>query len=251
MTLTNTSTTATHKTYFISDLHLNENQPHIADIFFRFLKHCDTTVDGIYILGDLFEAWIGDDDRTPFHLEVMGAIEKTVLRGIPVYFIAGNRDFLIGRRFASESRVVLLPEEQIIQLYGQRVLLMHGDTLCIADVSYQRARRFLRNRLLQQFFLWLPLSVRRKIANKMREKSMRYTSATITDKMDAVQSEIESVMQLHQVDLLIHGHTHRPAVHGFTLQQSTVQRIVLGAWHQNGSAFVVDAAGNKQLIDLL
>jgi UDP-2,3-diacylglucosamine hydrolase len=145
MTLNNDQRAVTRKTYFISDLHLNENQPNITNQFYRFLADCDNSVDAIYILGDLFEAWIGDDDKTPFHLAIMKAIKKTVKRGIPVYFLAGNRDFLIGQQFAKETGVVLLQDEHIINLYYQRTLLMHGDTLCINDTGYQKARRFLRN----------------------------------------------------------------------------------------------------------
>lgn len=250
MTLISDQVATTHKTYFISDLHLNENQPNITGQFFKFLNECDNSVDAIYILGDLFEAWIGDDDKTPFHLSIMNALKKTVTRGIPVYFLAGNRDFLIGQTFARETGVELLQEEHIINVYGQRVLLMHGDTLCIHDTGYQKIRPYLRNQFLLKIFLWLPLNMRRKIADKMRDKSMQYTKTTVSEKMNAVQSAIDNVMQRHQASLLIHGHTHQPGIHAITSQQSPATRVVLGAWHDKGSAFVIAANGQRQLIDI-
>jgi|SRR5579885_803881 UDP-2,3-diacylglucosamine hydrolase len=237
------------KTIFISDLHLEETRPDITRIFLHLLKNCDASVDALYILGDLFEAWVGDDNDTPLHREVISALKAVTRNGIPVYFIHGNRDFLIGRRFLNESGCILLPDEAEINLYNTPVLVMHGDTLCTRDQAYMKARRKTRNPVLQALFLLLPLSIRRNIADKMRAKSQEYTSSAPKEIMDVTQEEVRNVMLKHKAAFLIHGHTHRPGIHDFLLGHIPATRIVLGAWHEKGNMLIWNESGEKKLVE--
>jgi len=238
-----------HKTLFISDLHLEEGHPETTEQFLTLLKNCDESIDALYILGDLFEAWIGDDDDTPFHREIIQALRTATQKGLPIYFMRGNRDFLVGKRFARATGCQLLADEEKIMLYGTPVLLMHGDTLCTRDVAYLRWRKKSHNPILNTllFSMW-PLAFRRWFANKMRKKSMAHTQSVDKEIMDVTQEEVEQRMQKHGVQYLIHGHTHRPGIHEFTLNQANAMRIVLGAWHGKGSVLVWDQAANKRII---
>ena len=236
------------KTLFISDLHLYPQQPRIAAIFKQLLQQCDASVDALYILGDLFEAWIGDDDDTPFHRDIIAALRTATQKGLPVYFMSGNRDFLIGKKFLRETGCKLLNDEEKISLYGTPVLLMHGDTLCTQDTRYLNWRKKSRNPLLQSFFLnFLPLRVRKKIADKMRAASMRHTQHAQAEIMDVTHHEVERVMRKHNVNVLIHGHTHKPGVHAFRIDNHDAMRIVLDAWHDHGSVLVWESDGKKEL----
>lgn len=243
--------TENRKTLFISDLHLEENQPKITQQFLQLLRNCDSSVDALYILGDLFEVWIGDDDDTPFHREIILALQSATQKGLPIYFLYGNRDFLIGKQFLRETGCKLLSDEEKIILYGTPLLLMHGDTLCTLDTAYLKARKKGRNRFLQMFFLFLPLSLRRFIANKMREKSNQHKQSTTFEMMDVTQDAVENVMLKHNVNYLIHGHTHRSGIHEFSINQTLAKRIVLAAWHDHGSIFQWDESGKSQFIDIL
>lgn len=234
-----------NKTFFISDVHLQENAPEITNLFFRFLDSCDESVDGIYILGDLFETWIGDDDASSYHLSILQALKKITDRGIPIYFLHGNRDFLIGKKFLKQTACQLIKDETKINLYGTPVLLMHGDTLCTLDLSYLKARKILRNRVSLFFFLLLPLKIRQKIAKKLRQKSVQHTQLSPANIMDATEEAIYDVMQKHQVLHLIHGHTHRPFVHELSFNQKTAKRFVLGAWHDEADLLVWPASTSK------
>lgn len=240
----------TRKTLFISDLHLEESRPDITQAFLSLLNHCDFSVDALYILGDLFEVWIGDDHHTPFHSQIIEALQKATKRGLPIYFIYGNRDFLIGKKFLQKTGCQLLADEEKISLYGTPVLLMHGDTLCTQDIAYLKARKKGRNRFLQFLFLSLPLKIRERIANKMRAKSAKHTHNTAPEIMDVTEGEVLRVMQKHEVQVLIHGHTHRPAIHSFLLNHSPANRIVLAAWHERGSALIWDEQGGKTFLSL-
>ena len=233
------------RTLFIADLHLCQEEPAITGGFLHFLQREAPHCDALYILGDLFEAWIGDDDPNPLHQQVASALRALP---VPVYFIHGNRDFLVGRRFARASGMTLLPEEQVLTLYGHRLLIMHGDTLCTDDAGYLRFRAKVHNPWIQRLFLALPLWVRKRIAARMRADSKQANQHKSQSIMDVNQDAVVATMQRHQVPLLIHGHTHRPAIHTLTLQSDTAQRAVLGAWHSRGSMIQLDAAG-IQLID--
>lgn len=242
---------ARRKTLFVSDLHLEENQPTITSEFLQLLENCDSSVDALYILGDLFEVWIGDDNKTPFHQKIIGALKAATQKGLPIYFMHGNRDFLIGKQFLHETGCELLPDEKKIILYGTPVLLMHGDTLCTHDVAYLKARKKGRNRFLQFLFLLLPLKKRQAIADKMRAKSSLHKQAMAMEIMDVTPHEVERVMQKHQVNVLIHGHTHRPAIHQFFIHDAAATRIVLAAWHHHGNVLIWDETGKKEMIDVV
>ncbi|EDF8717802.1 UDP-2,3-diacylglucosamine diphosphatase [Salmonella enterica] len=222
-------------TLFIADLHLQTEEPAITAGFLRFLHGEARQADALYILGDLFEAWIGDDDPNPLHREMAAAIKSLVDSGVPCFFIHGNRDFLIGKRFARESGMQLLPEEQVLTLYGRRVLIMHGDTLCTDDPGYLAFRAKVHTPWIQKLFLALPLFIRRRIAQKMRSDSKAANSSKSMEIMDVNPRAVVEVMEKHQVQWLIHGHTHRPAIHTLNANGKEAHRAVLGAWHKEGS----------------
>ncbi|ANR78377.1 UDP-2,3-diacylglucosamine diphosphatase [Kosakonia sacchari] len=222
-------------TLFIADLHLQTEEPAITAGFLRFLAGTAREADALYILGDLFEAWIGDDDPNPLHQQIAEAIKAVVDSGVPCYFIHGNRDFLLGQRFAQTCGMQLLPQEQVLDLYGRNVLIMHGDTLCTDDAGYQAFRAKVHQPWLQTLFLTLPLFIRRRIAAKMRAGSKAANSSKSLSIMDVNQHAVVEAMEKHQVQWLIHGHTHRPAVHEITANNAPAFRAVLGAWHSEGS----------------
>lgn len=222
-------------TLFIADLHLHTEEPAITAGFLHFLDGVAREADALYILGDLFEAWIGDDDPNPLHQRVADAIRALVDSGVPCYFIHGNRDFLLGKRFARESSMQLLPQEKVLNLYGRNVLIMHGDTLCTDDAGYQAFRAKVHQPWLQTLFLALPLFIRHRVAAKMRAGSRAANSSKSLAIMDVNQQAVIEAMEKHRVQWLIHGHTHRPAVHQLTANDAPAWRAVLGAWHSEGS----------------
>ncbi|CAI8767598.1 UDP-2,3-diacylglucosamine diphosphatase [Kosakonia quasisacchari] len=229
-------------TLFIADLHLQTEEPAITAGFLRFLAGTAREADALYILGDLFEAWIGDDDPNPLHQQIAHALKAVVDSGVPCYFIHGNRDFLLGQRFAQASGMQLLPQEQVLNLYGRNVLIMHGDTLCTDDAGYQAFRAKVHQPWLQKLFLALPLFIRRRVAAKMRAGSKAANSSKSLSIMDVNQHAVVEAMEKHQVQWLIHGHTHRPAVHELTANNAPAFRAVLGAWHSEGSMVRVSAS---------
>lgn len=234
-------------TLFIADLHLQTEEPAITAGFLRFLHGEAKSADALYILGDLFEAWIGDDDPNPLHREMAAAIKSLTDSGVPCFFIHGNRDFLLGKRFARESGMTLLPQEKVLDLYGRNVLIMHGDTLCTDDAGYQAFRAKVHQPWLQTLFLALPLFIRQRIAAKMRANSKTANSTKSLEIMDVNQHAVVAEMKKHQVQWLIHGHTHRPAVHDLTANNAPAFRVVLGAWHTEGSMVKV-TPDNVELI---
>lgn len=222
-------------TLFIADLHLCTEEPAITAGFLRFLAGEARQANALYILGDLFEAWIGDDDPNPLHREMAAAIKAVVDSGVPCFFIHGNRDFLIGKRFARESGMTLLPQEKVLDLYGRRVLILHGDTLCTDDAGYQAFRAKVHQRWLQTLFLALPLCIRKRVAARMRADSKAANSSKSLEIMDVNKHAVIAEMEKHHVQWLIHGHTHRPDVHPLTANGEPAFRVVLGAWHHEGS----------------
>lgn len=232
------------RTLFIADLHLSEQEPAITAGFLRFLQRDAYQADALYILGDFFEYWIGDDDPQPLHREIAAALRDLTASGVPCYFIHGNRDFLIGKRFAHECGMTLLPQETLLTLYGHRILIMHGDTLCIDDEDYQRYRRKVHNPLIQTLFLWLPLRARLNIAAKMRDRSQMTNGDKSDAIMDVNQHAVIEALERNQAEWLIHGHTHRPAIHDISMPNGKLaKRAVLGAWHYQGSMISVTPAG--------
>jgi len=228
-------------TFFIADIHLCAQEPAITAGFLRFLQGDARQADALYILGDLFEAWIGDDDPQPLHAQIAAALHELHQQGVPCFFIHGNRDFLVGRRFARSSLMQILPEKKVLELYGRRVLILHGDTLCTDDAGYQNFRKKVRNPLIQKIFLALPLKWRLAIAAKMRADSKASNSEKSQAIMDVNPQAVLSEMQNHGVEWMIHGHTHRPAIHDVALADKTGHRAVLGAWHEEGSMIKVSA----------
>ena len=230
-------------TLFIADLHLQTEEPAITAGFLRFLRGEAKSADALYILGDLFEAWIGDDDPNPLHREMAAAIKALVDSGVPCYFIHGNRDFLIGQRYARESGMTLLPEEQVLDLYGRNILIMHGDTLCTDDTGYLAFRAKVHTPWIQKVFLALPLLIRNRIAARMRAGSKAANSSKSMTIMDVNPQAVVKVMEKHRVQWLIHGHTHRPDVHSLIANGEPAHRVVLGAWHSEGSMVKVTPEG--------
>ena|SRR3990167_10941173 len=238
------------KTWFISDLHLDPSHQENINQFMKLMDNCDQSVDDIYILGDLFEVWIGDDERSKLHDEIALQLKKTGYHGTKTHFMHGNRDFLLGSRFLSAAGCELLQVETKISLYGKPVLLMHGDTLCTQDTAYLRARKFAHNKIIQQIFLWLPITIRQKIAASARNASTKHTSSTDAAIMDVTQSEVENMMQKHHVSHLIHGHTHRPDTHTFQIDGIEKTRIVLPAWHGDVSVFEWRSDGTSGFVKI-
>lgn len=237
-------------TLFISDLHLSDDRPHITRLLIDFLEYKAISCDALYILGDLFELWVGDDDLTPGHQQIIKALYTFSQTKIPLYFIHGNRDFLIAKDFAKQSGCQLLPETTVIDLYGTPTLLMHGDTLCTDDHGYIEFRKKARNPILQKLFLLKSLEERKKMAMQVREYGKTYTSTAPMEIMDANFVEICRVMQQHKVTQLIHGHTHRPAIHDFWRGEQSYRRIVLADWHTQGHVLAVQPNGQCRLIDM-
>jgi UDP-2,3-diacylglucosamine hydrolase len=234
-------------TYFIADLHLSADRDDINQCLFEFLDKQAPQADALYVLGDLFEVWIGDDDQNSFTLSIAKAFNALSQSGVPVYFIHGNRDFLIRQRFAKQAGFKILPEQLVIDLYGYHTLIMHGDELCTKDIDYQAFRKKARSWWWPRLMLSLPLSTRRKLAKKGRATSKQKQSKLSADIMDVTPEEVVSVMQAHDVKRLVHGHTHRPAIHELVINEQSAQRIVLGDWYEQGSVLKI----SKNSIDLM
>ncbi|SFM20096.1 UDP-2,3-diacylglucosamine diphosphatase [Marinobacter zhejiangensis] len=217
-------------TLLISDLHLEEARPDITRAFLGFLEQKAHGIDQLYILGDFFEAWIGDDEHTPLQDEVAQALKAVSDSGTQLYLMHGNRDFLIGEEFCARVGATLLDDPSVVDLYGTSTLLMHGDSLCTADVEYQKFRTTMRNRQWQTLFLQRPLADRQTTARQLREISMAKNKGKEMAIMDVTPEEVISVMADHGVLRLIHGHTHRPAIHAVDIDGQAGQRIVLGDW---------------------
>ena len=222
-------------TYFIADLHLAQNRPDITACFLHFLKHDAVQAQTLYILGDLFEAWIGDDDDSDYVATIASALLTLAHTGTKIYYIHGNRDFLLGKKYAKKSGMILLPEVDLIDLYGQSVVVMHGDTLCTRDVAYQAFRKKSRSWWWQAIIKSLPLFVRKKMAADYRKKSAAATASKSQDIMDVTPEEVVNCLEQYQSQLLIHGHTHRPNIHQLNANQKEAKRIVLGDWYEQGA----------------
>ncbi|GLS91326.1 UDP-2,3-diacylglucosamine hydrolase [Psychromonas marina] len=224
------------KTLFIADLHLSEQHPKITQALYTFLEKNKTDIDALYILGDLFEVWIGDDEHTPLMDEVAEQLSQySSINGVPIYYIHGNRDFMIGKRYAKQSSMQLLPEHYELDLYGTSTLLMHGDTLCLADKNYQKMRKVIHNPVLQFIFNLLPLHFRKKIGWKIRTASQSKKVHKNNNMMGVTQSEVERLLVKHNCTTLIHGHTHQVAKHQFDINGHSHQRIDVGDWYHKFS----------------
>jgi len=220
-------------TLFISDLHLEESRPDITDAFLAFLNNRAMGVERLYILGDFFEAWIGDDERTPLQQQIAAALKALADSGTDVVLMHGNRDFLIGEEFCKRAGATLLDDPTVVDLYGTPTLLMHGDSLCTADVEYQKFRANMRNPQMQKMMLARPLEDRQKMARQLRDMSMAKNQGKAETIMDVTPEEVVREMETHGVQRLIHGHTHRPAIHQLQANGKDAHRIVLGDWDEN------------------
>jgi UDP-2,3-diacylglucosamine hydrolase len=230
---------------FISDLHLDAGHPETILRFTKFMQHEARSVSELYILGDLFEAWIGDDDDDPRLTPIVAALREVARSGVRCAVMHGNRDFLIGERFCAATGCRLLGDYERIEINGEPVLLTHGDLLCTDDTRYQALRGQLRSPAWQREFLAKTVADRRKIATDLRQMSAAEIAAKAEDIMDVNQATVERTMREFDVRLLVHGHTHRPAIHRFTLDGRPAQRIVLGAWYEQDSFVRWDADGPK------
>lgn len=230
---------------FISDLHLDGARPDITHQFLEFLAGEGATAERLYILGDLFEAWVGDDDPDPDKRRVLQALKKVSAK-LPCFVMHGNRDFLIGKRFCAETGAQLIDDGTVVDVFGRRVLLLHGDTLCTDDHAYQRLRRIVRNPLVQFGLRSLTLKQRQRIAARMRAGSKAHIEAMDKSSpyiMDVNSDAVAAAFRAYRVDCMIHGHTHRPAIHSLTVDGQPATRIVLGDWYEQGSVLRWTPAG--------
>lgn len=233
---------------FISDLHLSEERPQTTAAFLAFLAEKTGHHKQLYILGDFFDAWIGDDDDRPLAQDVAQALAAAAGRGIEIFFQHGNRDFLVGESFALRCEMKLLPDFFVLTVNSQRWLLTHGDQFCTEDGAYQQFRATVRDESWQREFLQKPIGERRNIAAQLRAKSREANSMKAEDIMDVVPQEIENALLLHGCDILIHGHTHRPARHALSLMDGRqAERVVLGEWG-DGFWYAVAGGGALQLV---
>ena len=231
-------------TLFMADLHLDDRRPQITALFEHFLASEEARrADALYILGDLVEAWIGDDDDAELPQRIAHATRGLHDSGVPVYFMVGNRDFLLGQDFARRAGMTLLEDGTVHTLHGRPTLLMHGDVLCTDDVAYQAVRRQVRTPQWQAQILAMPLDARRAFAAKARADSRAHTGSTQETIMDVNAEAVAETMRQAGVTRLIHGHTHRPAIHQFALGSQPAERIVLGDWYEQGSLLRVTPAG--------
>jgi len=230
----------------ISDLHLEEQRPDITRAFLHFLQTRARQAEALYILGDFFEVWVGDDGMSPFQHDIACALRELSDAGTRIFLMHGNRDFLIGRAFCREAGCTLLKDPSIVHFNGEPVLLMHGDSLCTLDVGYMKLRRLLRNPLSLFILRHLPLTTRRKLARKLRSESRAQTRMKAREIIDVTPDEVPRIMAEHGVRTLIHGHTHRPAEHALEVSGQSARRIVLGDWDSQGWALQIDEQGLHQ-----
>jgi UDP-2,3-diacylglucosamine hydrolase len=226
-----TSRPGAGRTFFVADLHLTDERPAATGRFFRFIDEEVTGADALYILGDLFEAWVGDDHDERVARETARALRSLVEAGTPVYFMHGNRDFMLARRYAGQSGMTLLADPTRIDLYGMPTLLLHGDTLCIDDVAYQRFRRRIRHPLSLALLRLLPFALRRRLAREARAGSETAKAGKAIEIMDVNVEEVARALHAHQALRMIHGHTHRPARHSHLVDGRACERWVLPDWY--------------------
>lgn len=227
-------------TLFISDLHLDDRRPETTALLQSFLQDEAVNAEALYILGDLFEFWLGDDVPSKCSLAVAEALSSLANKGVQCYFMHGNRDFLLKQDFATKAGMTLLPEEHVADLYGEQVLLMHGDSLCTDDVPYQQFRAMVRNPAWQQGFLDKSPQERLQVALQARDASAEHKGNVSMEIMDVNASEVLAAFERHGVLRMIHGHTHRPATHDIQIKGQSAQRIVLGDWYTQGSVLRVN-----------
>lgn len=218
------------KSVIISDLHLSPSRPHLTQAFNRFITSLPKSVEQLYILGDLFEFWVGDDDDSDFARDVVTTLSEINQLGVKTYFQRGNRDYLVGKKFAAQTQCKILPDFIVQDICGHRALLTHGDLLCTDDIDYQRFRKKFQNPLAKWLSTCIPLSYRRKLVASIRSKTKKQTSNKPEDIMDVNPETVLEKLAKYQTKILIHGHTHRPAVHQLSEKNPSLKRFTLGDW---------------------
>jgi len=245
------SQSSKNKTYFISDLHLDPSRPHLFKLFHEFIEKIRPDAEALYILGDLFEFWIGDDIiDLPIgkpYLPVIAQLRSLSDSGVKLYFTQGNRDFLIGKSFMQRIGSTLLPDQQIIDLYGTKALIMHGDTLCTDDKAYQLMRKILRLWIVQKIYLSMSPEKRSQKAGQVRKTTSESTKQKSSMILDVNQQDVDKCIESGGVSFLIHGHTHRPAEHDFLINNQQKKRIVLGDWGEKWSYLEWSAGSEYKL----
>ena len=230
-------------TLFISDLHLEAERPEIGEQFLDFLDEEAADAEALYILGDFFEYWVGDDDPDEYYASIKRSLRAFTDSGVPVYFMHGNRDFMIGEDFAAETGVTILADPCPVVLYGKSVLLSHGDAMCTDDIEYQQMRAMTRNPEWQAMMLEKPLEERLAIAKHARAQSQERNKTLSESIMDVNPDAVKKTIAEHGVEILLHGHTHRPGIHGVEVDDRFAKRVVLGDWYEQGSVVRWDEDG--------
>jgi UDP-2,3-diacylglucosamine hydrolase len=230
-------------TLFISDLHIDASRPAITEHFLKFLRTEAKDAEALYILGDLFESWVGDDAADPAQSAAIAGLRTLAGRGVPCFVMHGNRDFLLAAQFCGASGAALLPDPLIVTLYGEPVLVMHGDALCSDDLAYQRLRATVRDAEWQREFLALSVIERRALAEAARDGSRAHTAAMEYAVTDVNADSVAMALRNAGTDALLHGHTHRPAIHSLQVDGRVCTRIVLGDWYEQGSVLRWDRSG--------
>ena len=225
-------------TLFIADLHLSPLRPDITACFLHFMQTEAPQAESLYVLGDLFEFWIGDDDNSLFSQTIKEAFSTLTQQGVACYFIQGNRDFLLGKAFCRQTGITLLDDVCVINLYGKPTVILHGDTLCTLDENYQNFRAKVHQPWLQFLFKRIPLFIRQKIVSHVQNKAKQVKQTKQMNIMDVTPSEVVRVLESYHVTQMIHGHTHRPFVHSLETSDGIATRIVLGDWYEQGSVLV-------------
>lgn len=236
--------------FFISDLHLSAKRPKTSALFLKFLKTEAKKAQALYILGDFFEAWVGIVYNDVHDTQIMEALKVYTQTIGPVYFIRGNRDFLIDQSFTNKTGCKIIADPTVIEHQGKRVVLTHGDQLCTLDIAYQRFRRVVRHPFMQWVFLNLPLFVRQTIANLLRSNAVHrsYPTPILNPRFDVTPTAVNQILRDHHAHELIHGHTHHAKIHHFTLDGTPAQRMVLGDWGNTGSVLVYAADPQLQSV---
>lgn len=229
-------------TYFISDVHLSPDLPRVTAGLLELLRQLHGSAEALYVLGDLFEAWVGDDNSNDYNQQIIDAFASLSAHGTALYFVHGNRDFLLGSQFVHSCRGYLLPERQVIDCYGTSVLVEHGDALCTHDTRYMAFRQQSRSAEWQAGMLAKPLAERLQIAELWRAQSRMMNSNKPENIMDVADEAVDSELRTHAARVLLHGHTHRPAIHEFAVDGQAVRRVVLGDWQEEAGRAMIGVA---------
>ncbi|MEC9247623.1 MAG: UDP-2,3-diacylglucosamine diphosphatase [Pseudomonadota bacterium] len=233
---------------FFSDLHLSADRPESTRLFIDCLEKASEEAVSVFILGDLFDFWAGDDDNRIPGNDVKIALKRLTSKGIELYVAPGNRDFLLGSKFALQTGAIMLPDYQVIRVNKERTLITHGDILCTRDKSYQRFRKIVRNKLAQKLFLSMPISVRLKVASDTQNQTVKSVKKKAEEIMDVDPNTVQNLMQKTKTTLLIHGHTHRPKIHNLEVLKEKRRRVVLGDWYESNYYVFVSRQDEQKLM---